>query len=281
MRVVARLMLVAAVLLPASVALSRAAGGVESAGGTAAIKCNFWRGDMRMTPGLLTAPAGDQNASITGRTYGCNKSGGSATFTATLTMTAATCGSYSMQGTGTFAWANGKSSNATLVFQQQDFAAQKYLVGGTITSGEYRNLLVWSYLRFTLANKVPTEALCTADNPAVKSSFTNSSSLQLVTPDTPPTFPTPSSTTPTTRPTTTTTSTTLAPVQPTNPSTVPGPPPGPLPNTGVGSWGAVVGAEALLIGGGLGLLGKDRRRRSRTPGRAGARSWLEITMPPE
>lgn len=279
MRVVARLMLVAALLLPASVALSQAAGGVGSSGGTAAISCNFFRGDMRTTPGLLTAPAGDQTASVTGRLYGCNKSGGSARFTSSLTMTAATCGSFSMQGTGTFAWANGQVSNATMVFQQQDFAPQKYLVGGAVTSGPYSNLLVWLYLRFTLEN-TKTGALCTSENPAVKASFTNASSMQLVTPDTPPTFPAPT-TTPTTKPTTTTTSTTLAPVRPTDP-TVPGPPPGPLPNTGVGSWGAVVGAEALLIGGGLGLLGEDRRRRrSRAPGRAGARSWLEITMPPE
>ncbi|MFM8236245.1 MAG: hypothetical protein ACKOBG_00600 [Actinomycetota bacterium] len=270
----------AALLLPASVALAQTAGGAESSGGTAAIACNFWRGTMRMTPGLLTAPAGDQSATITGRIYGCNKSGGSANFTASLTMTAATCGSYSMQGTGTFAWADGQTSGATLVFQQQDFAPQKYLVGGAITSGPYRNLLVWSYLRFTLQN-TKTDALCTTDNPAVKASFTNASSMQLVTPDTPPTFPTPSTSTPPTVPPTT--ATTLAPVLPTiPPTTVPGPPPGPLPNTGIGTWGAVVGAEALLIGGGLGLLGEDRRRRrARTPGRAGPRSWLEITMPPE
>ena len=48
MRVLARLMLVAALLLPASVALSQAAGGVGSAGGTAAIACDFFRDDMRI-----------------------------------------------------------------------------------------------------------------------------------------------------------------------------------------------------------------------------------------
>ena len=157
---------------------------------------------MRITPGLLQTPADDQDATATGRLYGCNKSGGSARFSATLTMTAATCGSFSMQGTGTFAWANGQSSTATLVFQQQDFAPQKYLVGGVITNGAYTNLLIHVYLRFTLVNTKSGQPLCTASNPAVKATFTNASSMQILTPDTPPTFPPNPSTSSTTTTTT-------------------------------------------------------------------------------
>ena len=62
-------------------------------------------------------------------------------------------------------------------------------VTGITADGAYTNLLIHVYLRFTLVNTKSGQPLCTASNPAVKATFTNASSMQILTPDTPPTFP--------------------------------------------------------------------------------------------
>jgi hypothetical protein len=304
MRVLGRLFIVLALLLPASfvatLVVTQAASGVSGRAGTAVMKCMHWKDDMRLSPGLTNSPK-NQVADAHGRVYGCNKAGGGGAFSATLALPAASCGRYSLQGTGQFDWANGKSSVATLVFEQQNSAPNKFLVSGEITAGLFASLRVHGWLRFSIV-ETGTEpgALCSSTNPAKKIEFTNSQSLQLFEPDPPPT--------------------TLPPVPP--PTDPPPPPPGPTPTTAgrrvvivfppptqpppaspgvqqvvaypqsptTGSLaftgngiGALIGVEALLIGAALGFFGEDRRRRAARLARArvGPRGWLQITMPPD
>jgi hypothetical protein len=293
MRVVGRLLVVLAVLVPVLLLSAQVARGSAGSGdGTAVMKCGHWKDGMRLTPGLTNTPT-NQSVSGHGRVYGCNKAGGGGTFSATLHSPGATCGDYSLSGTGIFRWANGATSTATLVFQQQPTAPAKFLVSGQITSGLFDSLIVRSLLRFTLVN-TGTGALCSDENPVQKIDFTNSQSLQLFTPVVPTTTTTfPRTTTipqtfPTTVPITAHHTTTTAPpvttvVQACCAPVPPAPPPntGALAFTGSSDANALLGLEALLIGGALACFGESRRRRTRRllAERMGPRSWLYVTIP--
>src|SRR5262249_16937538 len=142
MRIVGRLLVVLAILMPVTFIAERAARAADgSANGTAVMKCMHWKDDMHLTPGL-TGTARNQTVVAHGRVYGCNKAGGSGRFTANLNVSAGTCSQYSLQGTGSFDWANGDTSAATLIFQQQVVSPGKYLVSGQISSGIFNTLLV-------------------------------------------------------------------------------------------------------------------------------------------
>ena len=302
MRVFGRLLIALAVLLPVLVAVAGAAGGASGSDGTAVMKCGPWKGAMRATPGLTHTPS-DQDVDAHGRVYGCNKAGGGGTYKARLHATNATCGHFSLSGTGQFDWANGKRSTANLVFQQQPSEPYKYLVSGQITSGLFDTLVLRSFLRFSFTF-TGTGPACTATNPLTKIDFTNTHSLQLFRPRVP-------TTTVPRRPTTTTTDPPGTTV-PRNATNVPNTTPittqastttttatpvtqeattvsqsdsggGSLASTGSGGAGALVGLEAVIIGGALACFGEDRRRRAARLAtlRRGPRRWLHITMPPD
>src|SRR5262245_54719327 len=146
MRIVGRLLVVLAILMPVTFIAERAARAADgSANGTAVMKCMHWKDDMHLTPGL-TGTARNQTVVAHGRVYGCNKAGGSGRFTANLNVSAGTCSQYSLQGTGSFDWTNGDTSAATLIFQQQIVSPAKYLVSGQISSGVFTSLLIHSLL---------------------------------------------------------------------------------------------------------------------------------------
>ena len=180
MRVFGRLLIALAVLLPVIVVVAGAAGGVSGSDGTAVMKCGPWKDGMRATPGLTHTPS-DQDVDAHGRMYGCNKAGGGGTYKARLHATNATCGHFSLSGTGEFDWANGKRSTANLVFQQQPSAPYKYLVSGQITSGLFDTLVLRSTLRFGFTF-TGTGPACTATNPLKNIDFTSTHSLQLFRP---------------------------------------------------------------------------------------------------
>jgi hypothetical protein len=193
MRVFGRLLIALAVLLPVMVVAAGAASGRD---GTAVMKCMHWEDAMRATPGFTRTPS-NQDVAAHGRINGCNKAGGGGMYKARLHATNATCGHFSLSGTARFDWANGKSSTANLIFQQQPAAPYKYLVIGQITSGLFDTLVVQSFLRFgyTFTGTGPA---CTATNPLKRMDFTNTRSLQLFQP------PETTTTTVPRRPTTTT-----------------------------------------------------------------------------
>ena len=134
---------------------------------------------MNISPGVGNNPS-DQIVSGHGRVYGCNKAGGGAQFTATLQMSSATCSNLSMSGAAQFEWANGTHSTAFLSFDPQSGA--KFTISGTITSGEFQGLIVQSQLRFTQVFN-GSGASCSPSNLLQKIEFTNSRSLQLLTPN--------------------------------------------------------------------------------------------------
>jgi hypothetical protein len=305
MRVIGRLLLVLAVMLPASwiIAVSAANGG-----GPAVMKCHAWKDDMFPSPGVTQNPS-NQQVSSHGKVFGCNKAGGSGIFNATLSMSNATCSNLTMSGNAQFDWANGTHSSASLHFQPQVVAPNKVVVGGTITAGEFQGLIVQSELRFTQVFSGSGEN-CTAGNPLKKIEFINSRSLQLLTPNVKPTTPPPTNPPPTNPPPSNPPPKNPPPKNPppTNPPVTAGggPPPtfiiinrfpprrhvivvrrhfptGTLAFTGSSSGkAAMLGLEALLIGGALACLNPDKARRAARFGRRGRapQKFLKVTLPP-
>jgi hypothetical protein len=260
---------------------------------------------VRLSPGATQSPAGQQ-VSGTGRLFSCNKAGGGAIFNASLSMSSATCANLSMSGSGQFDWTNGSHSSAFLNFQQQSLAPSKWVVNGTITAGAYQGLIVRSELRFTPVFQ-GSGANCSPQNPLTRIDYTNSRSLQLLTPTvrpTNPTLPPPTNPPPTNPPPVNPPPTNGPPVNP--PPTQAGGPPativvinrfpprrnvvivrrfprGTLAFTGSSSGtAAMFGLEALLIGAALACLNPDRAKRMARFGRRGrsAHKFLNVTLPP-
>ncbi len=302
-RVIGRLFVCLAIVLPVSVLLMSAAQAQFSAAGPAVLKCHHWKDDMLLNPGVSSAPS-NQTIQAHGRLYGCNKAGGGAQFQGAFRMRGATCANLALSGSATLDWANGSHSTAFLVFQPQAFEPNKVFVNGTITSGMFDGLTIQAWLRFTQVFH-GAGAPCSSGNPLDKIKFTNSQSLQLLTPQTSTTtVPPPTSVPPSTGPPTT------SPI--TNPgTTVPitdqgsVPPPvtiffpqccatvvvpvrvplrGTLAFTGSSSrTAALFGLEALLIGAALACLDPDRKERRllhRAAGQRRSKRWLRVTLPP-
>jgi hypothetical protein len=297
MRVIGRLLMVLAVVLPLTCILAAGSALGQNGGGPAVMKCMFWQDGMNVSPGVGNNPA-DQVVSGHGRVYGCNKAGGGAQFTATMQMSGATCSNLSMQGEAQFEWADGEHSTAFLSFDPQAPSGNKVQISGNMTSGAFQGLIVVSQLRFTRVFQ-GSGADCSPSNLLTKISFTNSRSLQLLTPNVTPTTQAPPPTTPPTSPPT---------VPVTNQGTVPVTTPvivvidrrrpvvvlrrrafvvvhttfptGTLAFTGSSGMAAVVGLEALLIGGALAFLDPERRQGFARFGRRRPRKSLHVTLPP-
>ena len=268
------------------------------------MKCMHWKDDMFLTPGATQNPSGQQ-VTAKGKLYGCNKAGGGAVFTATLSMSNATCSNLAMSGNAQFDWVNGSHSSAFLNFQPQALEPNKVFIGGTMTSGAFQGLIVRAWLRFTQVFS-GSGANCTANNPLKKVDFTNSQSFQLLTPNTQPSNPPPPPNPPPTNPPPHHPPPKNPP--PTNPPVTvqAGPPPpviiinrfpprrhviivrrhfptGTLAFTGSSSGkAAMLGLEALLLGGALACLNPDKARRAARFGRRGRapRKFLSVTLPP-
>jgi hypothetical protein len=300
MRVIGRLLMALAVVLPLTFVAAAGSAVGEGGGGPAVMKCMFWQDGMNISPGVGNTPA-DQVVSGHGRVYGCNKAGGGAQFTATMQMSGATCSDLSMQGEAQFEWTNGEHSTAFLSFDPQAPSGNKLQISGNITSGAFQGLIVVSQLRFTRVFQ-GSGAECSPSNLLTQVEFTNSRSLQLLTPNvTPTTQPAPP---PTNGPPPT--------VPVTNEGTVPPAtnvpvvviidhrrpvivlhrrrrafvvihrtfPTGTLAFTGSSGMAAVVGFFALLIGGALALLDPQRAQGFARFGRRRPRKSLHVTLPP-
>jgi hypothetical protein len=293
MRGIGRLLVLLAIALPLCVAVLDGAASADPA----VMKCMHWQDGMNISPGVGNSPS-DQVVSGHGRVYGCNKAGGGAQFSATLQMSSATCSNLAMRGSAQFEWSNGTHSSAFLSFDPASGA--KFTISGTITAGEFQGLIVQSQLRFTQVFTGNGQS-CSPSNLLQKMEFTNSRSLQLLTP---------------------TVSTTTRPSPPpppivrpprTVPVTVQGHPPvviiidhrprrrvvfvarprrrrvfvvvhrsfptGTLAFTGSSGAAALVGLEALLIGGALACLDPNRRQGFAQLGRRRPRKSLYVTLP--
>ncbi len=301
MRVIGRLLVALAIALPvtSAVAAGVAHGSTDQGSGPAVIKCMHWKDSMNITPGISDNPA-DQMVAAHGKLYGCNKAGGGAQFSATLTMTQATCSNLAMSGVAQFEWADGGHSTAFLSYHPQPIEPKKQFVNGSITSGAFQGLIVSAWVRFTEVFS-GSGVNCSAGNTLQQIKFSNTQSYQLLTPQisTTTTIPTGTST-PNTTPQT---------VPETNPGTVPvtnvgstigtqplpvtviirrrGPiiidrrfPTGTLAFTGSSSFAALVAVEALLVGGAFMLVDPERTsRRSSRMGRRRPKSFLSVTLP--
>jgi hypothetical protein len=305
MRVIGRLMLILAIALPVTWIVAVGVGVADSGSGPAVLKCMHWKDDMFLNPGATQNPSGQQ-VTAKGKLYGCNKAGGGAVFSATLSMSNATCSNLAMSGNAQFDWVNGSHSSAFLNFQPQALEPNKVFIGGSMTSGAFQGLIVRAWLRFTqvYSGSGPN---CSANNPLKKIEFTNSQSFQLLTPNTQATTPpTNGPTTPPTHPPHHNPPPKNPP--PTNPPvTAGGGPPatiivihrfpprhhviivrrhfptGTLAFTGSSSGkAAMLGLEALLLGGALACLNPDKARRAARFGRRGRapRKFLSVTVPP-
>jgi hypothetical protein len=295
MRVIGRLLVLLAIVFPVSIAI---VDGVASAD-PAVMKCMHWQDGMSVSPGVGNSPS-DQVVSGHGRVYGCNKAGGGAQFSATLQMSGATCSNLSMSGSAQFEWSNGTHSSAFLSFDPASGA--KFTISGTITSGEFQGLIVQSQLRFTAVFSGSGQS-CSASNLLSKLEFTNSRSLQLLTPTVSTTTrPLPPQTNP---PNTNPPPVTVVRHHPRQPVVIivnprPRPqvvfverrrrrraiilvhrsfPTGTLAFTGSSGAAALVGLEALLIGGALACLDPNRRQGFAQLGRRRLRKSLQVTLP--
>jgi hypothetical protein len=306
MRVIGRLLLILAVAVPSMWLVAMGVASGDGGSGPAVMKCGHWDDDMFLSPGATNNPS-NQQVTGHGKLFGCNKAGGGGVFNATLSMTNATCSNVAMSGSAQFDWTNGSHSSAFLNFQPQSLAPSKVVVSGTITSGAFQGLIIRSELRFTQVFQ-GSGPNCTPQNPLKKIEFTNSRSYQLLTPNTQPTTP-PTKPPPTNPP-------------PVNPPPVNPPPNNPPPNNPPVTQGggppativvinrfrprrdivivrrfprgtlaftgsrsgtaAMVGLEALLLGGALACLNPDRARRMARFGRRGrtAHKFLNVTLPP-
>jgi len=296
MRVIGRLLVLLAVVLPLTFVIAAGdAMGEGGGGGPAVLKCGFWQDGMNISPGVGNNPS-DQVVSGHGRVYGCNKAGGGAQFTATMQMSNATCSNISMQGEAQFEWANGTHSTAFLSFDPQ--SGNKVAVSGSITSGAFQGLIVVSQLRFTRVFSGSGEA-CSPGNLLQRIEFTNSRSLQLLTPNVTPTTQSPPPTSPPTGGTVPNTNMTVPNTQPVvviveqrHPIVVFRHrrrafivvhrrfPTGTLAFTGSSGAAAIFGLGSLLIGGALAALDPDRRQGFARFGRRRPRKSLHVTLPP-
>jgi hypothetical protein len=296
-----------AVLLPAGVIASAAANG-DGGVGSAVLACDSFEGTFTPSPGITHTPS-RQTVKGTGKMYGCKKSGGSADFTATLQMPHASCAFLEMSGIGKFTWPSGKTTTAGLTFDPKPGEPGKLFVGGIVGRGLYKGLIVRSGVRFTQVVSGPDA--CTAANPLRRIDFTSINSVQLLPPKNPTTTVSQPHTstslhgssstgvTVTTAGGSSSTASTDSSVPVTNlgttapqavfvASTDPSGGTGSTGNTtdmlaftGNNRFGALLGLESLIVGGALACLGKDRRsRRAALWSRAGARSWLKVTLPP-
>ncbi len=303
MRVIGRLLIALAVMLPLTCIFVAGTASAEGGFGPAVLKCGFWQDGMNISPGIGNNPSG-QTIQAHGRVSGCNKAGGGAQFTATLQMGGATCSNLSMQGEAQFEWANGSHSTAFLTFDPLSGSPRKMTVGGSITSGTFQGTIVLSQLRFTQIYSGSGDP-CSPGNLLQKMEFTNSRSLQLLSPSITPTTqsPPPPTTPPTNGPPPTSPVTDQGTVPNTNPMRRvvivertrevvvvrrrrPAVvivqrrfPTGTLAFTGSSTGAAVVGLGALLVGGVLAWGDPDRgqgfaRFRKRT------RKSLHVTLPP-
>ncbi len=296
MRVIGRILVLLAVVFPVSVVAIAITDGVASAD-PAVMKCMHWEDGMTVSPGVSNSPS-SQVVSGHGRVYGCNKAGGGAQFSATLQMSNATCSNLAMSGSASFEWSNGTHSSAFLSFDPASGA--KFTISGSITAGEFSGLIVQSQLRFTQIFN-GSGASCSPSNTLQRLEFTNSRSLQLLTPTPQPTQPHhPPQTTPH-RP----------PVVVVHPQRRPPAvvviidrrprrrvvvvhrrrrrraivvvhrsfPTGTLAFTGSGTAAAMVGLEALLIGGALVLVDPTRRQGFAQLGRRRQQKSLRVTIP--
>jgi hypothetical protein len=298
MRVIGRLLLALAVAFPVMVVFAGAANGIGS--GPAVLDCDVWKDAMRISPGVGNTPA-NQTVTAHGKVFGCNKAGEGATFVATLQMTQATCANLAMSGTASFDWLDGSHSTAFLIFHPQALEPAKVHVTGSMTSGLFQGLVVTSWLRFTQDYR-GTGPHCSPTNLLRRIEFTNTRSLQLLTPNVtttsqPPPTTEPHNTTPRTPPSTVPITNLGGPTTPPTFGTpvtlvVQGGPPGnggvvaqqfpqgTLAFTGSSSGvAAMFGFEALLVGGALACLNPERRRR-RAAYMPRPKYFLHVTLPP-
>jgi hypothetical protein len=303
-RVIGRLLLALAIVLPVSWAIAVSVASGDPGEGPLVVKCMHWEDSMRLSPGVGNSPS-SQSVSAHGKLFSCNKAGGGAVFNATLSMSNATCSNLTMSGSAQFDWVNGSHSSAFLTFQPQALEPRKVFINGTVTSGAYQGLLVRAELRFTqvFAGSGPN---CSPSNLLQRISFTNSQSFKLLTPNTQPTTSNPGTTSPgggTVPPTVPVTNMGNPPPRPQPPpptqviiiNRFPRPPirriivvnrpfpRGTLAFTGSSSGkAALFGLEALLLGGALACLHPDRARRVARMGRHGRfpKRFLRVTLPP-
>ena len=277
----------------------------DSGEGPAVMKCMHWKDVVKIAPGVGNDP-NDQAVTGHGKVYGCNKAGGAAQFSGTFQITGATCDNLAMSGSGQLEWADGSHSTLFLSFTPQDVEPRKVFVSGTVTSGAFQGLIARAWLRFTPEFE-GSGVNCGPQNLLKKLRFSNTQSFQLLTPNVPVT--TVPDTTPNTNPDTSVPQT----VPQTNgggtttvPVTTQRHPPrtvvviqqvccrdvvivhrtfptGTLAFTGSSRLAAIVGFEALLVGGVLACLDPDRKKRGAA--RFGRRlrrrkKSLDVTLPP-
>jgi hypothetical protein len=297
MRVIGRLLLALAVAFPLTVVLA----GVADAQGPSVLNCPAWKGVMRISPGVGNAPA-NQAVIGHGKLFGCNKAGEGAWFSASLEMSQATCANLAMSGNASFDWVNGRHSTAFLIFHPQAPEPNKVVVTGSMTSGLFQGLGVAAWLRFTPVFE-GTGANCSPTNLLRKIDFSSVRSFQLgrVPTTTQPPITQPHTTTPNTPPLTVpitnfgglTTPATFAPpitivFQSAAPAATGGAvaqqfPQGTLAFTGSSSGpAAMIGFEALLVGGALACLdpGRRRRRLQSFAYMHRPKKFLQVTLPP-
>jgi hypothetical protein len=286
-RIVGRLLILAAVVLPLSVAFwgePAQASGV----GHLVLNCGRFKGAMDVTPGLSNT-ATNQTVLAYGRVYGCNKAGGEAKFNATLQMTGATCTSRRFEGPAQFAWANGRTSTTFLTISRVPGTRTKYEVVGT-TTGAFPDLLVRTGVRMsdTFTGSGPP---CGPTNLLKRIDFTNNHCFMLYEPRT----TTPTTTTVPHHSSTSEPAATVAVARLVSQRSVSGGgggtqrPSGPtdsLALTGSHSGAALVGLWSLIVGGAIWALagpGRHHDRSRLTPRRRHqrrrARPWLYVTMP--
>jgi len=287
-RVVGRFLLAGTAALPIAGALwdGPAHGDMPLARGPAVMKCSYFKDAMIISPGLSNTPT-DQTIAAHGRVYGCNKAGGSAKFTATLIAGGATCSNRRFVGQAHFVWTNGRSSTVSVTFNPAATQARKVEVIGNVTDGLFQGLLMHSWVRTTDTFKGSGPG-CEAANLLKRMEFTNSRSLQVLTPITVPTTP-PRRDPPTTAPTTvpvslqgSTVPNVIVPVtQAAADTTTTTRPAGDLAFTGSSSSrGALLGLEALVAGGAIwALAGRGGRRHLDRAARGRRRRELYVTLP--
>jgi hypothetical protein len=277
-RVIGRLLLATAAVLPLSVVLwGHSAQGAGP--GPLVLKCGRFKGVMDVTPGLSDTPA-NQTISAHGRVSDCHGAGGEGKFSATLTLTGATCGARrfeAAQGQAQFAWADGRSSTSSLTLVPSSVNPNKAEVYGTVTGGAFLGTELRSGMRMT-DTFTGSGPQCGPANLVRRIDFTNYHCFMLY------------------EPRTTTTTVRHAPashamqhraglvrqvVSPPRPA-APSPRIGSLALTGSNSGGALVGVGSLIVGGAIWALaghGRSHHAARTTRRRRRARPWLYVTMP--
>ncbi len=285
-RVLGRLLVISAAVLPLSVVLWGQS--AEGAGvGPLVVKCGRFKGAMDVTPGLSNTPT-NQTIVAHGRVDSCHEAGGEGNFSATLRLTGATCASRRFEGTqgeAQFAWADGQTSTASLTLVPSSVNPRKAEVFGTITSGAFTGTVLRSGVRMTDTAKGSGPA-CGPTNLLKQIDFTNYHCLMLYKPRTTTTTTVRHTSTWVPPATTRNTAALARQVSSGGGTAEPSGSIGSLALTGSNSGGALVGLGSLIVGGAICALGGHGRRRdlSRTTRRRRlrrrrARPWLYVTMP--